>query len=230
MAIDDWVKLLEAIAKLVGAIAWPALAAYVLLRFGPDFKEFFSSLGEFSLKAAGLEATVKRAQTEATAALTAAEATGPKTSAVNGTTAVSTKALAALVSEAVTPRALREARRATVLWVDDRPENNVYERQSLEALGVTFVLATSTEEAMRLLQTRHIDAIVSDMGRPPDQRAGYTLLDQLRKSGNNTPFIIYAGSNAPEHKAEAKRQGALGSTNRASELFELVLSALRTSH
>jgi CheY-like chemotaxis protein len=230
MSVDDLVTLLEAIAKLAGAIAWPVLIAYVLYRFGPSLKDFFSSVGEFSLKGAGFEATAKRRQAEAAAALAAAEASSPKAAKAPGSASRNARELAALVSETVTPRVLRKAGRATVLWVDDRPDNNVYERQSLEALGATFVLATSTDEALSKLRTQHFDVIISDMGRPPDQRAGYTLLDQLRSSGNQTPFIIYAGSNEPEHRAEAQRHGAIGSTNRASELFEYVLSALRSSN
>lgn len=113
-----------------------------------------------------------------------------------------------------------------MLWVDDRPNNNIYERQSLSALGVSFVLASSTEEALDLLAKHRFDVVISDMGRPPDARAGYTLLDQLRASGNKTPFVIYAGSNASEHKAEARAHGAIGSTNRAAELFEYVLAAI----
>jgi len=96
----------------------------------------------------------------------------------------------------------------------------------LEAVGVTFVLATSTEEALEKVKQQSFEAIISDMGRPPDSQAGYTLLDKLRDSGNRTPFIIYAGSRAPEHRAEARRRGAIGCTNRPDELFEMVLSAL----
>jgi hypothetical protein len=51
------------------------------------------------------------------------------------------------------------------------------------------------------------------------------LLDKLRQTGNQTPFFIYAGSNAPEHKAEALKRGAQGSTNSAKELFEMVTDA-----
>ena len=36
-----------------------------------------------------------------------------------------------------------------VLWVDDRPENNVYERQAFEEQGLHFELALSTDEAIR---------------------------------------------------------------------------------
>jgi hypothetical protein len=52
------------------------------------------------------------------------------------------------------------------------------------------------------------------------------LLDQLRASENNTPFIIYAGANAPKRKEEAKQHGALGSTNSPQELVQIVTAAL----
>nr|WP_277881515.1 response regulator [Leptolyngbya sp. FACHB-17] len=112
------------------------------------------------------------------------------------------------------------------MWVDDYPNNNIYERQALEALGVNFVLATSTEEALKKISRQKFDAIISDMGRPPDSRAGYTLLDQLRSNGDQTPFIIYAGSRNPEQVAESRRHGAIGCANNANELFEMVLSTL----
>ena len=133
---------------------------------------------------------------------------------------------AAEIVENVTPQTLRLARRARVLWVDDRPQNNTLERRSLEALGVEFVISTSTDDALLKIKSQLFDVIISDMGRPPDPNAGYSLLDNLRASGNQTPFIIYAGSSSLAHQAEARQHGAMGSTNRPAELFELVLSAL----
>jgi CheY-like chemotaxis protein len=102
-----------------------------------------------------------------------------------------------------------------------------FSHRQLEALGVRFVLSTSTEDALAKTLHRTFDAIISDMGRPPDARAGYTLLDALRKRGDQTPFIIYAGSRLPEHVAEARRRGAVGCTNRPQELIEMVLEVLR---
>lgn len=222
MSVDDVVKIIDVLAKLVAAFVWPALLAFVLIRFGPALKVFFESLGELSIKGPGFEASAKRA--EAAAALVAAGAKSelgqPSSIGLDAREAVD------IVQDAVTPRLLRKAARATVLWVDDRPENNTYERQSLEALGVRFVLAASTDEALAKLRNSTFNAIISDMGRPSDPRAGYTLLDQLRQSGNHTPFVIYASSNSPEHKAEARQHGALGYTNRASELFEYVVQAV----
>jgi CheY-like chemotaxis protein len=227
MSIDEFVKLTEALSKLLGVLVWPALLAFVLVRFGPALKEFFSSLGEFTFKGGGFEATAKRKQAEAAAALVAASVARPDADTTPESAAREAKEAAAVVAESVNARVIRRASEATALWVDDRPSNNIFERQSLEALGVSFVLATSTEEALDRLGKQKFDVIISDMGRPPDSRAGFTLLEKLRASGNQTPFIIYAGSNAPEHKAEARSRGALGSTNRASELFGYVLEAIR---
>jgi CheY-like chemotaxis protein len=117
--------------------------------------------------------------------------------------------------------------RKQVLWVDDRPDNNLYERHAFEALGITFTLAGSTNEALGLLATRRFGAIISDMGRKEGPREGYVLLDALRARGDQTPFIIYAGSNSEQHKREAQAHGAQGTTNNAQELFDLVRQALR---
>jgi CheY-like chemotaxis protein len=229
MTIDNGIKLIDAITKFLGVLVWPAVLVFVLIRFGSSLRDFIASMGEFSLKGAGFEASAKRKQ-EAAAALAAAAVAHPEAGAAPEAVARDARAAVQVVADIVTPRVIRQAGRATVLWVDDRPSNNIHERASLEALGVVFVLATSTDEALQKLKGQSFDAIISDMGRPPDPQAGYTLLDKLRANGDQTPFIIYAGSRAPEHRAEARRRGAVGCTNRADELFEMVLSALGQGH
>ncbi|WNZ47353.1 response regulator [Leptolyngbya boryana CZ1] len=226
MSVDDIVKLIDAITKLLSVLVYPAVLLFFLIRFGRDLSEFFSGLGELSFKGAGFEASLKRKQAEAAAALAAAAISKPGESPNSEAAVQEAKAAVTVVSEAVNPRIAKRASRARVLWVDDRPSNNIYERQALEALGVSFDLATSTEEALNKIERRRFDAIISDMGRPPDAQAGYTLLDKLRAMGNQTPFIIYAGSKLPEHIAEARRRGAVGCTNSANDLFELVLFAI----
>jgi CheY-like chemotaxis protein len=225
MTIDSAIKVLDAVFRLLSVLVWPAVLVFVLIRFGSALREFIASVGEFSLKGAGFEASAKR-KAEAGAALAAASVSHAEAGAAPEDTARDARAAAQVVAEIVTPRMIRRAGRAAVLWVDDRPSNNVHERQALEALGVTFVLATSTDEALEKLKGQSFDAIISDMGRASDSQAGYTLLDKLRAGGNQTPFIIYAGSRAPEHRAEARRRGAVGCTNRPDELFEMVLAVL----
>jgi CheY-like chemotaxis protein len=227
MTAEQFVALLKVIAELLGVLVWPIVAVFILVRFGPGLREFFGSLGELTFKAAGIEATAKRRQIEAAVAIGGAVAKSPSADSETSTeTAQRAKDVANVIAERVNERTVREARGMRVLWVDDRPANNVLERRSLEAIGIEFDLSTSTEDALRRLGATSYDAVISDMGRPPDPRAGYTLLDAMRQKGIKTPFVIYAGSNAKEHKEEAQRHGAMGSTNRADELFGLVLSSL----
>lgn len=113
-----------------------------------------------------------------------------------------------------------------ILWVDDRPENNIYEKKAFESQGIEFSLALSTNEAIEILKNNKYAAIISDMGRKEGPQEGYVLLEKIRKSGLQTPFFIYAGSNLPEHKMMALERGAQGSTNRAQELFEMVMNRI----
>lgn len=113
-----------------------------------------------------------------------------------------------------------------VLWVDDQPENNVYERQAFEAQGIEFTLALTTNDALEQIKANKFAAIISDMGRKEGAQEGYVLLEKLRAMGDKTPFVIYAGSNRPEHKRLARERGATGSTNRADELFQLVMGGI----
>jgi CheY-like chemotaxis protein len=116
--------------------------------------------------------------------------------------------------------------RSRILWVDDRPENNSYERRAFEAVGVRFKIALSTNEALEEVDQLRFAAIISDMGRAEGPREGYVLLDHLRSVGNRTPLFFYASSNAPEHKRETERHGGQGCTNDAEELFGMVMRAI----
>jgi CheY-like chemotaxis protein len=113
-----------------------------------------------------------------------------------------------------------------ILWVDDRPDNNVNERRAFEALGISFTLAISTSEALEELANKRFAAIISDMGRQEGAREGYVLLDAIRADGNNTPLFFYAASNLPEHARETLEHGGQGSTNNPQELFRMVMRTI----
>lgn len=117
----------------------------------------------------------------------------------------------------------------TILWVDDNPDNTKYEREAFKALGFQFALALSTNEALELLKSNTYAAVLSDMGRSEGPQEGYILLKQIRQFDKETPFIIYASSNLLEHKIMAQERGAQGSTNRASELIDLVTTHARNN-
>jgi CheY-like chemotaxis protein len=225
MTLDDFIRLIEALTKLLGVLVWPLLVLYVLLRFSVPLREFVESLGEFSLKAVGVEATAKRIS-NAQAALAAAAAKNSKTPEA---VATEVQEAASLVAASVNAATIRRNAGSVVLWVDDHPLNNTYERQSLSALGVSFHEARSTDEALELLKRQNFDLVISDMSRPPDHSAGYTLLDAIRNLGKRVPVIIYSSSDDPNHDAEARRRGAFATAHRASRLFAYVNEALRSA-
>lgn len=125
-----------------------------------------------------------------------------------------------------TEQAATESRWKHILWVDDNPNNNIYERHAFESLGFKFTLALSTDEALRILSEERFAAIISDMGRQEGSREGYALLDAIRKKGDQTPFFIYSSSNAPAHKRETRRHGGQGCTNNPRDLLEMVTGEL----
>lgn len=124
------------------------------------------------------------------------------------------------------PEAQSKGAPKRILWVDDRPDNNIAERRAMAAYNIQFELAHSTVEALSKLGQTHCDAIISDMARPGDPQAGYTLLDALKNSADHPPFFIYAGAGAREHAAEALDRGATASTNDFSELISSVINSL----
>lgn len=117
-------------------------------------------------------------------------------------------------------------RQNQILWVDDRPTNNTYEQQAFEALGLRCTSVLSTGAAFKNLAHSRYAAIISDMDRPEDPRAGYALLDRLRREGDQTPLFFYTSSNAPEHRQETLEHGGQGSTNDPQELVEMVTRAV----
>jgi CheY-like chemotaxis protein len=119
-----------------------------------------------------------------------------------------------------------KADQKTILWVDDRPNNNAFERRTMSSYNIKFDLAKSTDEALAKLKIARFDAIISDMVRSPDFRAGYTLLEKLRDSGNSTPYFIYAGSDDPADLRQALRKGAQGLTNSPDKLIANILKLL----
>jgi CheY-like chemotaxis protein len=113
---------------------------------------------------------------------------------------------------------------AKLLWVDDRPDNNVYERQALINLGATVTTVIDTDQAMAQLSSKiRFDAIITDFARTRDPKAGYTLLGLVRKLSDPPPLVIYSASSTPAFVAEAVRRGAVGETNQPTELIKLVV-------
>ncbi len=231
MNLDRWLQLASEGANVLQAFVWLFVALGVFAYFRAPVRQFLQQAAELTitLGPGGIKANMKRQLIEASATLAAAEvAKQAGISATSELTSRQVENIVNIVDSTVTPQRAKRLSDARILWVDDRPENNTYERQAFVSLGMRIDLARSTNEALaKIHDSRTYDVIISDMGRPPDQEAGYTLLRALREKNIQTSFVIYAGSNLPEHKRRAQSEGAQGSTNNPVELFELVIQAVK---
>ena len=128
---------------------------------------------------------------------------------------------AEILREKLTPR--------KVLWVDDNPDNNIWERQALESYGVEFVLAQNTDEAVQQWQDKGpFKAIISDMGRVGDAQAGYTLLSVVKEAPIQVPYFIYTAASHEESLShDAKVRGAQGLTSDPDALVAMVVAVIR---
>lgn len=115
---------------------------------------------------------------------------------------------------------------AKVLWVDDNPQNQKYERGALEVLGIEFVVVGSTAEALQMIYDGNIKVVITDFKREGDPEAGYTLLQEIKKINGDLPVIIYSSSVTPKLEKEAKGRGAYGETNNAQILFGMTVDAI----
>ncbi|MCD4813865.1 response regulator [bacterium] len=115
-----------------------------------------------------------------------------------------------------------------LLWVDDQPELHIYIRKAFEAVGISFKLAHSLNEALQLLRTETFSAIIADIGNDKEgPREGYILLDAVRRQGDKTPIFMYTGEeHRPEEQQEAVQRGAQASANNPKELFKIVMDSL----
>lgn len=102
-----------------------------------------------------------------------------------------------------------------LLWVDDNPQNNIYETRFFEDRRIAVHTVTGSADALRLLAMNDYTLVISDMGRGHDRLAGLRLVEQMRAQGDRTPFVIYTirpdGAAAQEAQrrlvAEAGAQG-----------------------
>lgn len=226
MIVDDVARFLGIAVQLLGVLAWPAVLLLLAARFREPITDFLRNISQFNVKALGIEASVTSKQREQAVAALGAAVVAKHGSASGGSAeAADFKA----ISDALpTPTAQQRLRHSRVLWVDDNPDNNRFERQALEALGIWVEISTSTADGLTRIQAVSYSLIISDMTRDPDPQAGYTLLGKLRERGDQTPFVIYADSSSPELTAAARSRGAVDYLNEPAKLVGLVTTLLGT--
>jgi CheY-like chemotaxis protein len=136
--------------------------------------------------------------------------------------------VSAVPALATTPR-----RAARVLWVDDRPANNEFERKWLRPHGIVFDSVVSTDEALEQLANESYDLVITDLGREHSSdrsaTAGAAFLDQPIVRSGGPPVIVYAGRWAVAQRDELVGRGALAVMADRQPLFDTVLGVLGRS-
>lgn len=112
----------------------------------------------------------------------------------------------------------RIAKDRKILWVDDIPANNDYERIFLQMLDVEIYFASSNEAALRLLGCGGYDVILSDIARPAGEPTGLDILPELEMRRIETPIIFYITDYVPQPVDPR----VYGITSRPDELMHLL--------
>ena len=78
---------------------------------------------------------------------------------------------------------------ATILYVEDNPENRLLIRRILQVEGYVILEASSAFEALEMLKTQRPDLILMDINLP--EMDGYTLTARLKSlpNLNNVPIV-----------------------------------------
>jgi CheY-like chemotaxis protein len=124
-----------------------------------------------------------------------------------------------------------------ILWVDDKPDNNLQHREIFGSFGVDFDIAKDTEEAKKMISPHNnYDLIISNMGRPPkiegedNPREGLVFLKWLKDNGITTPRIIYTKPvNVESYSDEVNRLNS-SITHGYTGLFKEILRNLSKSY
>jgi CheY-like chemotaxis protein len=226
--MDIFIRLIEALAKLVGALAWPGVALVILWWFGGVIRQFLASVSEGSFKAFGVEGSAKRTIVEQ-AIVRADQSKKEIETTVEikvPTGSGKSRFAAAYAADILRTDKLSDLKPKRLLWVDDRPTNNTFEMRALEELGFSIDMAVNTEEALSDIAKKQYDVIISDYSRPGDPEAAKTLLQKMQEYGNDTPLIVYSSDATGSFESKMKDAGAFAATYLASELVIRVAEAV----
>ncbi len=218
LSVPDTVELLNAMSTF----AWPVLVLFLLLRLSPTIGDVIRSR-KLEVEIGGVRISVLelleqlprqlddlRLHSEPGRGVSADDVRGGVQASAGGSTDLFGR----------------------ILWVDDRPEANVYEKQTLLDDGWRIDSAVSTHEAVSLAADAwsRYDVVVSDMGREEDGRyvsdAGIQLVRRIRETGSTVPFFVYTSRRGWERRSEAIEAGADGLTSSPSELLSFVRRAV----
>jgi CheY-like chemotaxis protein len=202
---------------------WPALATVVLLKLMPVIREVLRTRS-YKITVGSVSVDVQTAseglQKQITDLQNQVAQIREPSAVLNRSTEVASDTP---VSRASSPPPLG----ARILWVDDNPDNNVYELQTLESKGMSVTTATNTVEALKALHTEKYFAVITDMGRLEggsyNPKAGLELVKTIRNADKEIPLYVFTTQRSvKQHRQELMQVGANAITSSSVKLLEML--------
>jgi two-component system nitrogen regulation response regulator NtrX len=98
-------------------------------------------------------------------------------------------------------------RKAHLLLIDDDPNTLASLSRAFRLAGHEATVCDNANRAIEILQSQRFDLILSDVVMPG--KTGMELLEELKKSGLQTPIVLISGQANIEMAVKATRLGAL---------------------
>ncbi len=110
--------------------------------------------------------------------------------------------------------------RIEILVIDDDEDILFMAQKYLTKMDSDFriVPATSAQDALRIIDSSAVDAIICDFYLGPDKMNGLELLEWIREEGLTIPFIIFTGRSREEVAIQALNLGADYYLEKSSDL------------
>jgi len=212
-AVVDSVDLIRAIAVLL----WPVVVAGVLVFLLPVVRRLMRSSQSVDIEVAGTKLSIQGAN----------EAIRKQIADLQDRVNALEAPPSARTASYEIPAALPGAQK--ILWVDDRPNANVYERARVMDAGYRLLQADTTAAALRVVASDGpFELIISDMSRVEaggnyNATAGLDLVKALREAGDQTRVVFYSSSKslAPV-MAELRQIPNIAYTTSPTELMYLI--------
>lgn len=206
LSVHDTVQILNALQGYI----WPIVVAAVLLRLTPTINEAIRSR-RIDLEVAGVKISLQEALVQLPRQIDDLRRQ--------------------VVGERGADTAELEVSAGRILWVDDRPTANVFEKAALENDGWKITSVESTDAAIAVADGKwdSYDVVVSDMRRDeggtmvPD--AGLALAKYIRASGANVRIYIYTGQEGRVvlRRSQAIENGLItDATSNSASLLSLI--------
>lgn len=192
-----WIEVIKISPGLISAI----LAVALVVTYRKELRALVSRMTK--LKALGVEAEFSgKAMDDAIAVQRVQVSDGDRKGALRRLTVIAPL--------------LRDTR---VLWIDDNPANNRYERALLESFGVRIDTVTSSADGERAARENIYTLIITDLAREGRDNEGLLFVARLVASKTYVWTIAYTGS---DQQGQARPPHLFGITNRPDHLMHLV--------